>query len=82
MAAAVLAAAAQPTLHDQILEAARRSIAGVGEGPEEMAPARRLPSGAIGETLVASLRQPDAIREAIILGAAFTPYKRPRWTRR
>jgi len=82
MAAAVLAAAAQPALHDQILEAARRSIVGVEQEPEEAAPARRLPSGAIGETLVASLRQPDAIQEAIILGAAFTPYKRPRWHRR
>jgi hypothetical protein len=79
MAAAVLAAAAQPTLHDQILDAARRSIVGVGQEAEKAAPARRKPSGTIGETLVASLRQPDAIQEAIILGAAFTPYKRPRW---
>jgi hypothetical protein len=79
MAAAVLAAAAQPTLHDQILDAARRSIAGVGEEPEKAAPVRRLPSGKIGEILVASLRQPDAIQEAIVLGAAFTPYKHPRW---
>jgi hypothetical protein len=82
ISAAVLAAAAQPTLHDQILDAARRSIVGVGAEAEEAARARRLPSGAIGETLVASLRQPDAIQEAIILGAAFTPYKRPRWHRR
>jgi hypothetical protein len=80
IAAAVLAATAQPTLHDQILDAARRSIAGVGE--EEKAEARtvrHLPTGTIGETLVASLRQPEAIQEAIILGAAFTPYKPPRW---
>ena len=81
ISAAVLAAAAQPTLHDQILDAARRSIVGVGQEPELAAPALRLRGGAIGETLVASLRQPDAIREAIILGAAFTPYKRPRWHR-
>jgi hypothetical protein len=81
MAAAVLAAAAQPTLHDHILEAARRSIVGVGAKAEEAPPARRRPSGKIGETLVASLSQPNAIQEAIILGAAFTPYKRPRWTR-
>jgi len=81
MAAAVLAAASQPTLHDQILDAARRSIVGVGQEPELAAPALRLRGGAIGETLVASLRQPDAVREAIILGAAFTPYKRPRWHR-
>jgi hypothetical protein len=82
MAAAVLAAAAQPTLHDQILDAARRSIVGVGQEAEQAAPSRRKTSGNIGETLVASLRQPDAIREAIILGAAFTPYTRPRWHRR
>jgi hypothetical protein len=81
MAAAVLAAAAQPALHDQILEAARRSIAGVGEEAMEIERqmVRRPPPGAIGEALVASLRQPDAIQEAIILGAALTPYKRPRW---
>ncbi|MBW1757613.1 MAG: hypothetical protein JRJ80_15750, partial [Deltaproteobacteria bacterium] len=79
MAAAVLAAAAQPTLHDQILDAARRSIVGVGQEAEQAAPSRRKTSGNIGETLIASLRQPDAIREAIILGAAFTPYKRPHW---
>ena len=82
MAAAVLAAAAQPTLHDQILDAARRSIVGVGQEAEQAAPSRQKTSGNIGETLVASLRQPDAIREAIILGAAFTPYTRPRWHRR
>jgi hypothetical protein len=79
MSAAVLAAAAQPTLHDRILDAARRSIVGVGQEAEKVAPVRRKPSGKIGETLVASLRQPDAIQEAIMLGAAFTPYKQPRW---
>jgi len=81
IAAAVLAAAGQPALHDQILEAARRSIAGIG-WEEEATQARRQwrrPSGTIGEALVASLRHPDAIQEAIILGAALTPYKRPRW---
>lgn len=80
IAAGVLAATAQPTLHDQILNAARHSIVGLGE--EEKPEARRvrhLPSGTIGETLVASLKQPEAIQEAIILGAAFTPYKPPRW---
>jgi hypothetical protein len=82
MAAAVLAATEQPTLHDQILEAARRSIVGVGAEAEKMEPIRRPPSGTIGEALVASLRQPEAIREAIILGAAFRPYERPRWHRR
>jgi hypothetical protein len=81
MAAGVLAAAAQPALHDQILDAARRSIVGVGAEPEkvETSKVRRLPSGTIGEALIASLKEPAAIQEAIILGAAFTPYKRPQW---
>jgi len=81
MAAAVLAAAAQPALHDQILEAARRSIAGIGEEPAEPEWRKHQlrPTSAIGEAVVASLRHPDAIQEAIILGAALTPYKRPRW---
>ena len=82
MTAAVLAAAEQPRLHDQILEAARRSIVGVGAEAEKVEPTRRRPSGTIAETLVASLRQPDAIQEAIVLGAAFRPYERPRWHRR
>jgi hypothetical protein len=81
MAAAVLAAAAQPALHDQILEAARRSIVGIGEEPAEPEWRKHQlrPTSAIGETVVASLRHPNAIQEAIILGAALTPYKRPRW---
>ena len=80
MAAAVLAAAAQPALHDQILEAARQSIVGVGEVQEAAATkTRRRPSRAIAANLVASLRQPRAIEEAIAIGAALTPYKRPPW---
>jgi hypothetical protein len=81
IAAAVLAATEQPALHDQILEAARRSIAGIGweEEATQARRQRRRPTGTIGKTLVASLRHPDAIQEAIILGAALTPYKRPRW---
>jgi hypothetical protein len=81
IAAAVLAAAGQPALHDQILEAARRSITGIGEelAEPEWRKHRPRPTSAIGGALVASLRQPDAIQEAIILGAALTPYKRPRW---
>jgi hypothetical protein len=81
IAAAVLAAAGQPALHDQILEAARRSIAGIGEESAELEwqKHRPRPTSAIGETVVASLRQPNAIQEAIILGAALTPYKHPRW---
>jgi hypothetical protein len=81
MAGAVLAAAAQPAWHDQILAAARRSIVGIGAKREEVEPSRRRPSGTIGEALVASLRNPLAIREAIVLGAAFTAYKHPRWHR-
>ena len=84
MAAGVLAAAAQPALHDQVLAAARRSIVGVGE--KKQAPHERKhhhrPPGTIGESLLASVRDPDAIREAIILGAALTRYQRPQWHRR
>ncbi len=80
LAAAVLAAMAQPTLHDPIMEAARRSIRGVGEEREAVTtrPRRRRPR-TIGASLVASMRQPRAIEEAIALGAALTPYKRPAW---
>ncbi len=81
VAAAVLAASEQPTLHDAILDAARRSIVVVGE-PKIAPPGRRgRGDRSIGETLVTSLRQPDAIREAIVLGAAITPYRHPRWSR-
>ncbi len=81
IAAAVLAANAQPTLEDKILDAARRSIRGIGEQVElaEAASMRHAPASTIGAELVASLRQPDAIQEAIVLGAALTPYRRPRW---
>ncbi len=81
MAAAVLAAAQQPTLHDQILEAARLSIIGIGtEERRAQAPrAVHLPTAAIADTLVASLREPRAIREAIIVGEAIRPYHAPRW---
>lgn len=81
VAAAVLAAAAQPTLHDLILESARRSIAGFGAARAEVTPPRRRTSGKIGEVLVASLRDPLAIRQAIVLGAALTRYKHPNWQR-
>jgi len=80
MAAAVLATMAQPSLHDQILEAARRSIVGVGEEQRAVrTKARRHPPRTIAANLVASLGQPSEIQEAIVLGAALTPYKRPRW---
>jgi hypothetical protein len=80
MAAAVLAAMAQPSLHDSILEAARRSIVGVGEEKKAVpTKTRRRRSRSIAETLVASLRQPSAMQEAIEIGAALTPYRRPRW---
>jgi hypothetical protein len=79
MAAAVLAATAQPTLHDQILESARKSIRGAGEAEalQQAREPRRRQAGTIRETLVSSLRNPDAIREAIVVGAALTPYRRP-----
>lgn len=80
IAAAVLAASAQPALHDPILRLARLSIAGRAQPAVAfLAPKRRHTSATIGETLVASLRRPEAIKEAIILGAAIRPYKRPRW---
>ncbi|MDH3844742.1 MAG: hypothetical protein OES69_12440 [Myxococcales bacterium] len=81
MAAAVLAASEQPVLHNSILDAARRSIIGIGTEKRraEEPKAVRPPTGAIGDTLVASLRQPRAIREAIILGEAIRPYHAPRW---
>ncbi len=81
MAAAVLAATAQPALHDQILDAARRSIVGVGQKDKEVAPGRRKPSKRIAGVLVASLRQPEAMVQAIILGEAIRQYKRPDWHR-
>ena len=81
VAAAVLAAVEQPTLHDQILEAARLSIIGVGteERHAEAPKVGRPAAGAMAKTLVASLRQPASIREAIILGEAIRPYRRPSW---
>lgn len=80
IAAAVLAATEQPALHDQILAAARRSIEGVGEKLEAVTTtARRRPAYTIAAGLVASLGDPRALEEAIELGAALTPYKRPTW---
>lgn len=81
MAAAVLAAADQPALHDQILRAARVSIVGVGtEEQGTAAPAAAIPrEGTIARALVASIREPSLVREAIILGEAIRPYHRPRW---
>ena len=80
-AAAVLAAAAQPTLHDRILDTAKRSIRGMGEValPVEATAKRRARTGNIARELVASVRRTDAVREAVVLGAALTPYRRPRW---
>lgn len=78
IAAAVLAASAQPALHDSILETARRSIAGVG--PEERTPERRTtrtaPSRTIAQILLSSVKSPKAVREAIVLGAALEPHRR------
>jgi hypothetical protein len=81
MAAAVLATAAQPTLHDQILEAAKRSIIRVGTHEPEASPSkpRRRSRESVGQALIATLGEPHALDEAITLGAAFTPYQWPRW---
>ncbi|MGB8332211.1 MAG: hypothetical protein WCE62_18955 [Polyangiales bacterium] len=81
MAAAVLAAAAQPTLHDQILETARRSIVGLGtaQAPIDRAEAKPRRYRSIGGALIGSLGEPHALDEAIALAAAFTPYKAPNW---
>lgn len=78
IAAAVLAAAAQPTLHDSILDAARRSIGGMEA--EEREPqhraTRQRPSATIGRSLRASLKSPIAIGEAVVVGAALSPRRR------
>ena len=74
IAAAVSAAAKQPSQHDRILEAARRSIIGVGTR-EAIHRARDLPTMRIDipTLLTQSFRDRNAVREAIILGAAFAP---------
>ena len=81
LAAAVLAATAQPTLHDEILDAARRSIVEVLPEPTEAegtrSPRPRYPS--IGRELIGSLNQARALDEAIAVAAAFTPYGPPSW---
>jgi hypothetical protein len=75
IAAAVLAAAAQPALHDSILEAAYRSIARIEASAREpqLQTARPARAQAIGRALMASLRNPSAMREAIVLGEALGP---------
>ncbi len=81
IAAAVLATEQHPTRRDTILRAARRSIEGVGEDDvvvEAVTPLDR--SASIGDALVASLRRPSALREAIVLGEAIRPHRR-RWVR-
>ena len=70
IAAAVLAAGAQPTLHDAILEAALRSIRGVGEAQAVApTPRPRAHQRSIGGALRRSLRNPNAIQEAVTLSA-------------
>ena len=79
-AAAVLAAKAQPTLHDTILETARRSIEGIGE-PAEGIPRKKPahpPSKSIPAELIASAKNPRAIQEAIILSAILGGHAPPR----
>ncbi len=70
IAAAVLAAGAQPTLHDPILEAALRSIHGVGQAQAVAPPPRPLARDrSLGGALRRSLRSPSAIQEAVTLAA-------------
>ncbi|MEM7138771.1 MAG: hypothetical protein AAF500_19495 [Myxococcota bacterium] len=78
MAAAVLAVTEDPTLHDQVLDAAQRAILGVGGRPilDEL-PTEAKAGGSIGSMVLASLRSRAAVREAIILGEAISPYRRP-----
>lgn len=74
IAAAILAAAANPAQHDVILQAARGSITGVTI-KEAARPVRgvRASSGDLAGAFRHSLRNPAAIREAIIVGAVFAP---------
>jgi hypothetical protein len=69
--AAVLAASARPALHETILDAARRSILGVREEPE--GPPKPTPSArrraTIPAELRASLQEPRALRDAVILSS-------------
>ncbi|MEM7434847.1 MAG: hypothetical protein AAF436_06810 [Myxococcota bacterium] len=79
MAAAVLAVTEDPTLHDRVLDAAQRAILGVGGKPVlDTVTTAAEPSGSIGSMVRASLRDRAAVREAIILGEAISPYRRPR----
>ncbi len=72
VAAAVVAASAQPALHDSILDAARRAIGGMvrEETRPSFRPLRPRPSRSVSAALLSSLRDPQAIREAIALNAA------------
>lgn len=75
IAAAVLAAAGQPTLHEVIFDAAWRSLALVETPAREtqLSLSRLRRSDTIGRALVTSVRSRAAIRQAIILGAALSP---------
>jgi hypothetical protein len=87
IAAAVLAATAQPALHDSILEAARRSIRGVGEPAQTKPPpaTEHRPTAGLAQTLAASTKEPAALVEAIVLGSALTrghaPPRKTRYSR-
>ncbi|MEM9731289.1 MAG: hypothetical protein AAF997_22125 [Myxococcota bacterium] len=79
MAAAVLLVAQDPNRHEDILAVAQQAIVGVGA---ETLPVSVLPKRAarsIAGSLKGSLRNPSAITEAIVLGAAIRPYRRPKW---
>jgi len=79
MAAAVLAAADQPTLHGVIRDAARRSIAGVevDEAPQAAVAPASAPRDVrdLRGAILGSLRRPTELREAILVGEAIRPYR-------
>ena len=79
VAAAVLATAAAPDLHAEILSAAKHSIAAadVAEASHEAADLRDRPASMIRNELRRSLRDRAALHEAIMLGAALTRHRRP-----
>ncbi len=71
VAAAVLAFDREPSAHGRILDAARRSIVGVGTGEPRPDPRPLTSEGGFGDRLRGSLRSPRALAEAMALGAAF-----------
>lgn len=71
---AVLAVAAHPSQHRTIFQAARRSILGVETPQDATTSAPTTQAGmSLAARLTQSLRSPDAIAEAVVLGAALAP---------